>query len=156
MLASWKSLAALPVPLWRLAVATLVNRAGSMAFALMALWGTQGQGGTAAYGGQLVGAYGLGILVVAPLAGRLADRIGRVRLMRASLLASSLLLLIFPMLPMGSAALAGSFVLAVCTEAYRPASLAVITALAPEDQRRPGSILPVNSSIIIISPCFTT
>ena len=82
--------------MWVLASATLVNRAGSMVLAFFVLYLTREVGLSIRTAGLMVLLYGGGALVAAPVAGRLADRFGPIRIMRVSLFASGLVMLAFP------------------------------------------------------------
>jgi predicted MFS family arabinose efflux permease len=73
---AWRDLGKLPRELWILCAATLVNRLGTMALPFLALYLTRSLGLTAARAGAALAVYGAVALLVAPLAGRLADRRG--------------------------------------------------------------------------------
>jgi predicted MFS family arabinose efflux permease len=68
------------------------------------------------------------------------------RIMRASLLLSGALLVLFPLIPSFAATLALVFLWASIAEAYRPANLAILTALAPPGQTR--AVLALNRMAI--------
>ena len=83
-----------------------------------------------------LGLYGAGSLVVSPFLGRMADRVGHVRMMKASLLSSGLVMLAYPLARTPTSIIVATIALAVTAEAFRPASLSVLTDLAPPDQRK--------------------
>jgi MFS family permease len=84
----------------------------------------------------MLGLYGAGSVSVSPFLGRLADRIGRVRMMKASLLTSGLVLLAYPLARSEGAIVAATLAYAITAEGFRPASLSVLTDLAPPEQRK--------------------
>ena len=132
----WRGLGALPRKIWIHFAATLVNRMGSMAIPFLVLYLTKELGFTAGRAGLMLGLYGAASLTVSPFLGRLADRLGHVRVMKASLVASGLVLLAYPLAHSPREIVVATIALAVTTEAFRPASLSVLTDLAPPAQRK--------------------
>ena len=132
----WRGLGALPRKIWIHFAATLVNRMGTMAIPFLVLYLTKDAGFTAERAGLILSLYGAGSLVVSPFLGRLADRVGHVRMMKASLLSSGLVMLAYPLAHSVGAIAAVTIALAVTAEAFRPASLSVLTDLAPPEQRK--------------------
>ena len=132
----WRGLGALPPKIWIHFAATLVNRMGTMAIPFLVLYLTKDAGFTAARAGLMLSLYGAGSLVVSPFLGRLADRVGHVRMMKASLLSSGLVMLAYPLARSTGAIAVVTLALAVTAEAFRPASLSVLTDLAPPEQRK--------------------
>ena len=131
----WRDLKGLPGEVWVLFVATLVNRAGTMALPFLVLYLTRRMGYPAGRAGLVLSVYGVGALVTAPLAGRLADRVGALRVMKASLALSGLVLMAFP-LARGAWIPVATALLAVTSEAFRPASLSVISELVGPERRK--------------------
>jgi len=132
----WRGLGALPRSIWIHFAATLVNRMGTMAIPFLVLYLTKDVGFSAEHAGLMLGLYGAGSLVVSPFLGRMADRVGHVRMMKASLLSSGLVMLAYPLARTPASIVAVTVLLAVTAEAFRPASLSVLTDLAPPDQRK--------------------
>ncbi len=132
----WRGLEGLPRDLWVLAMATLINRAGTMALPFLVLYQTQHLGFTVARAGQVFAAYGLGAMVAGPLAGRLSDRIGALVLMRGSLLGSGLLMLAIPLVRGFLPFLAVTLAWALISEGFRPANLALLADLAAPERRK--------------------
>jgi MFS family permease len=90
----------------------------------------------AATAGLTLTVYGISAIIVAPLSGRLSDRLGGLRIMKLSLVVAGLMLFIFPFVD----SLAGIFALtalwAIASEAFRPPSMAIIGDLAGPQQRK--------------------
>jgi predicted MFS family arabinose efflux permease len=109
---------------------------GSMAIPFLVLYLTKDIGFTAGRAGMILGLYGAGSLVVSPFLGRLADQLGHVRMMKASLLSSGLVMLAYPLAQSFRGIVIITIALAVTAEAFRPASLSVLTDLVPPEQRK--------------------
>ena len=131
----WRRLIALPREVWVLFAATLINRAGTMALPFLVLYLTQREGLSAARAGVAITVYGLGALITSPLTGRLSDLVGSLRVMRASLLLSGLILFAFPLAEGFNTMLVLTFCFAVTGEAYRPASMAFTAEWVEPEQR---------------------
>jgi MFS family permease len=132
----WSGLKGLPSEIWVLFAATLINRAGTMALPFLVLYLTEGLGVAASRAGLVLAFYGIGSLVTAPLAGRLSDRVGPLRIMKLSLISSGALLMAFPIARDYYVLLAITTLWAVISEAFRPANMAVISDLVPPDRRK--------------------
>ncbi len=137
----WRGLAGLPREMWVLASATLVNRSGSMVLAFFVLYLTRDVGLSIRTAGLMVLVYGGGALVAAPVAGRLADRFGPIRVMRISLFASGLVMLAFPAARTLPAIVALTLALSVTAESFRPANLTIVGDLVAPGQRKPAFAL---------------
>lgn len=137
----WRSLKGLPRDVWVLAMATLINRAGTMVLPFLVLYLTQELGFSAPRAGFALAIYGVGAIIAAPLAGRLSDRIGPLPVMRASLFLAGGLLLIFPFVRGFISVLVVTFFWAVVTELFRPANLAIIADIVPADKLKPAYAL---------------
>src|SRR5215207_3786580 len=109
----WKSLKGLPRDVWVLALTSLVNRAGTMVLPFLVLYLTRELGFSAPRAGIALAVYGAGSIIVAPIAGRLTDRLGPLPIMRISLLATGLLLLVYPFISSYWAILALTLALAL-------------------------------------------
>src|SRR5262245_35139588 len=93
----YRGLRGLPAAVWIVAATTLVNRAGMMALPFIILYLTKYLGVSAALAGLAISAYGIGGLITAPIAGRIADKLGPLTVLRASLALSGTLLLLMPL-----------------------------------------------------------
>jgi MFS family permease len=132
----WKDLARLPPESWLVALATFVNRAGTMVMPFLVLYLTRDRGLPPTRAGLAIGVYGVVSLVWAPLAGRLGDRWGQLLMVKASLFTTAAVLVCIPLLHSYPALLAGLVVLALVSEPVRPATLALVSHLAPPQRRR--------------------
>ncbi|HET6231922.1 MAG TPA: MFS transporter [Longimicrobiaceae bacterium] len=132
----WRGLGGLPREVWALSAATLVNRMGTMVLPFMVLYLTRGLGFPAERAATVLLAYGAGSLVSAPLSGRLADRVGPLRVMKGSLFLTGAVLFLFPLARTLPAILALTLVWSVIAEALRPANLSVLADVAGPEQRK--------------------
>src|SRR5258706_11093166 len=132
----WRGLGGLPREVWLLFATNLINRAGMMVLAFLVLYLTRELGFSLARAGSMLGVYGASAIVFGPIGGRLSDRIGALPVMRASLIASGLVLLLFPLAKSFAAVAVMTVLWAGCAEMFRPASLAAITHVVAPEQRR--------------------
>ncbi len=132
----WSGLAGLARDSWLLALATLVNRAGTMVIPFLALHFTGNLGFSAAQAGLALAVYGIVSLLTSPFAGRLADRIGAQRILALSLTLGGLGFWALPLLRTLPQVLLGMVVLSAVSEAMRPATLALVSDLARPEHRR--------------------
>ena len=107
-----------------------------MALPFLALYLTQRMGFSAQSAGFVLTCYGLSALATAPFAGRLSDRIGPLRVMKGSLILSGVVLVFFPFVKPYALIIAATTLWSMVSEAFRPASLAIITDLVPPEQRK--------------------
>lgn len=91
---------------------------------------------SASLAGLAISAYGVGGLVTAPMAGRLADRIGPFAVMRASLALSGVIILVMPIARNFGVILALTFLWALVADAARPATMSALASAASPEQRK--------------------
>jgi MFS family permease len=132
----WSDLAGLPRDSWLLALATLVNRAGTMVIPFLALHFTRNLGFSAGQAGAALAVYWIVSLLTSPFAGRLADRVGSQRILTVSLFLGGLGFWALPLLKTMPQVVVGMVVLSAVSEAMRPATLALVSDLAPPELRR--------------------
>ena len=137
----WRSLRGLPRDLWIVAIASLVNRAGTMVLPFLVLYLTQKLGFSVPRAGFALAVYGAGSIISAPIAGRLSDHIGPLPIMQFSLIGTGLLLLIFPFVDTYEGVIALTLLWAIVSEAFRPANLAMIAEVVPAEQLKPAYAL---------------
>lgn len=132
----WRGLKALPKEVWFLCLAILVNRAGTMVLPFLTLYLTVDRGFSAGTAGLALTVYGIAAIVIAPLAGRLSDRWGGLRIIKLSLFLSGFILFIFPFVYSLYGILAITGLWALVNEAFRPPSMAIIGDLTKPAQRK--------------------
>lgn len=122
-------------------MATLINRVGTMALPFLILYLTTELGFSASRAGAIFAVYGAGSIVAAPVSGRLTDRIGPLPVMRFSLVATAVLLFVYPLVTTFAAVVAVTFFWAVATDLFRPANLVMIADIVPPEQLKPAYAL---------------
>ncbi len=132
----WKGLEGLPRDLWLICGAMLVNRAGTMVLPFLVLYLTDKEGFGVGEAGFAVTLYGIGSLVMAPVAGAVCDRIGALRVIRVSLLLSGALMFFIPLAHGRPAILGAVLCLAITAEGVRPAAMTLVTEAAPAGRNK--------------------
>ena len=132
----WRGLGGLPREVWLLFATNLINRAGMMVLPFLVLYLTSELRFPPARAAFMLAVYGASAIVFGPIGGRLSDRIGALPVMRVSLIASGLMLLIFPLARSFAAVSAMTVLWAGSAEMFRPASLAAITHVVAPAQRK--------------------
>ena len=128
------SLRALPRTAWVLFAGTFINRFGGFVVPFLTLYLTsQGYSLTAA--GLAVSAYGAGNLFASLVGGHLADRLGRRETIVLSMFCAAAAMLLLSQAHALPVIVALTFVTGLVSEAYRPASAALLTDLVPAGQR---------------------
>jgi MFS family permease len=138
---AWDDLKAIPRPVWNLAFATFVNRVGSMVLPFLVIYLTRHLGFTLTHAGFVMTLYGIGALITAPTAGHLCDKYGPVRIMKLSLLATGVLLLLMPLIGNPTLVTIAVVGLSLVAEMFRPASMAAVTQFVNPEQRKPAYAL---------------
>ncbi|HKR09273.1 MAG TPA: MFS transporter [Gemmatimonadaceae bacterium] len=137
----WRGLGGLPREVWLLFATNLVNRAGMMVLPFLVVYLTRELHFSAAQAGLAFGLYGAAAIGAGPLSGWLSDRVGALPVMRASLMLSGIIVLLYPLARTIGAVYFATFVWAACSELFRPASLAAITHVVTAEQRKPAYAL---------------
>jgi len=132
----YKGLKGLPRNVWLISIGSLINRAGTMVLPFLALYLTQGLNYSVSESGIVIASYGIGSLICAPLAGRLSDKIGSLKLMKYSLLLSGAVFLLYSFVTSYYLLIVISIVLAIISESFRPASMAFISDQTTPKQRK--------------------
>ena len=91
---------------------------------------------SASMAGLAITAYGVGGLVTAPAAGRLADRVGEFVVLRTSLALTGVILLVIPLARSIVPVLTLTFLWAVVADAARPATMSALAQAASPEQRK--------------------
>ena len=132
----WRGLRGLPSTVWLVCGSTLVNRLGTMALPFLLLYLTEAQRWSPEQAGFALMVYGAGGLVSAPLAGRLSDRVGHARILKASLLLSAFALMAIPLAASRWALFALIALWAILGQAFWPAAMALLVGQAPPEKRK--------------------
>lgn len=132
----WKGLRGLPREVWIVCAASLVNRAGTMVLPFLVLYLSRSLGLVPARAALALTLYGIAAMISGPVAGRLCDRFGSLRVMKISLFISGAILLAFPLAGTFFSILAITFVWALVSEAVRPAALTAVAEMVLPEQRR--------------------
>ncbi len=132
----WQGLSGLPATVWLVCGTTLVNRLGTMALPFLLLYLTEGRRWSAEEAGVAMMVYGAGGLVSAPLSGRLADRLGHARVLKASLLLSGAVLLAIPLAAGRPLLFLLVGVWAALGQAFWPSAMALLVGQAPPEKRK--------------------
>src|ERR1044071_3931661 len=128
------SLRALPRAAWVLFAGTFINRFGGFVVPFLTLYLT-GQGHSVTAAGLAVSAYGVGNLFASLVGGHLADRLGRRETIVLSMFCAAAAMVLLSQAHALPAIVALTFVTGLVSEAYRPASSALLTDLVPAGQR---------------------
>ena len=119
-----------------LSIATLINRAGTMVLPFIALYANQMLNASKGDSGLVLAAYGIGAFVTAPFAGKLSDKIGTMKTMKISLFCTGSFLFLYSFITNFFLFLALTFVWAILSEAFRPASMSFISSEISPDRRK--------------------
>lgn len=91
---------------------------------------------SAASAGLVLAFYGAGALITAPFVGKLSDRIGSLRVMKISLIATGFMLFLYSFVQNFYLILAVTLIWSVISEAFRPANLSLISMETSAEQRK--------------------
>lgn len=126
----------IPKNIWMLSIATLINRAGTMVLPFIALYANQILKTSKADSGLVLAVYGIGAFITAPFAGKLSDKIGTMKTMKISLVCTGSFLFLYSFITDFYMFLALTFIWAILSEAFRPASLSFISSEITSDRRK--------------------
>ncbi|MEU6425526.1 MFS transporter [Microbispora sp. NPDC046973] len=125
----------LPRPFWVLFGGTFVNRLGTMVEPFIGIYLTQARGVSLANAGLVMTMFGVGSLLSQPVAGWLADRLGRRVTLTGGMVATAVTMLALGYTTSVPGLVVGMLVLGVVVDAYRPASQAIVADLVPPEDR---------------------
>ncbi len=126
----------IPHNIWTLAIATLINRAGTMVLPFLALYATKELNVSPGSSGLVLTFYGIGAFITAPFAGRISDKIGALKVMKISLIATGIFLFLLSSIKTFETFLALTLVWAIISEAFRPASMSYISDQIEPERRK--------------------
>ncbi len=134
----WRGLKNLPRNLWMLFFTMLINRIGTMVLPFLALYLTQKVGVSIIKAGLVLTFYGIGALLTSPFLGKISDKFGALKIMKISLMVSSIFLFLFPLINGFTNILIFTLLWSIINEAFRPALLSLVSEVVSSEQRRPA------------------
>jgi len=126
----------LPGPYWWLWAGVLVNRLGGLVVPYLSIYLTERRGASVAQAGAIASLFGLGSIASGPVAGMLADRLGRRTTMTLALALAGSGMIALGYVERLELIAAGALVLGFLAECYRPAMSAAVADLVPELEDR--------------------
>lgn len=125
----------LPREVWLLCGVFLINRAGTMVVPFLSLYAIDELHFTKGQTGGILAAFGLGSVLGSYFGGKLSDRLGAIRLQQWVLTLSGAAFLLLLVLRSYSGLAAGVFLVALISDAFRPAAMASVVELTPVARR---------------------
>ncbi len=119
-----------------LATASMINRMGMMVLPFIVLYAVEELNASPSEAGIILAVYGIGSLITSPFAGKLSDKIGSVKLMEISLILTGVFLFAYSMVTDLYLFILLSFLFAVISEAFRPASMSFISNNIGSERRK--------------------
>ncbi|WP_207496709.1 MDR family MFS transporter [Aridibaculum aurantiacum] len=111
---------------WYLSLVILINRSGTMVVPFMTMYATQRLGFSITEAGIIMALFGAGAIVGAFIGGRLTDAIGFHKVQLFALFGGGLMFIVVGYLTTFPLLAAGTFVLSVINESFRPANSTAI------------------------------
>lgn len=126
---------------WYLSAVMLVNRSGTMVIPFMTMYCTQQLHFSLTQAGIVMALFGAGAIAGAYIGGRITDRFGFYIQQLTSLMLGGIMFLITGFLHTYLSLCAGTFILSLCNESFRPANAAAIAYYSePENRTRSYSL----------------
>lgn len=127
---------------WWLALITLINRAGTMVIPFLSLYLTKSLEFTLNDVAWIMSCFGLGSVAGSWLGGKLTDKIGYYKVMRASLLLTGLLFIIVQFVDTFIGFCIGIFLVMLVADTFRPAMFVALSAYSkPENKIRSVTLI---------------
>ena len=126
----------IPKDLWIIFGSTFINRMGTMGLPFLVIYLTKGLGYLPTQAGLVMTMYGASALLAAPFSGRLSDLIGPLKIMKLSLWFTGIALVLFPFAHNFWIIIAITMCWSVVSEAFRPASLSIISDIVQPEHRK--------------------
>ncbi|MEP6615992.1 MAG: MFS transporter [Ginsengibacter sp.] len=120
---------------WWLAFVMVINRSGTMVVPFMSMYLTQHVGVSIGKAGFVMSMFGTGAIIGALVGGRLTDKIGFYLIQITALVAGGIMFIILGQLHSFTAICAGTFVLALLNESFRPANSVAVAHYSKEENR---------------------
>lgn len=125
----------LPRAFWALLVGTFITRAGTFVVPLLFVYLTQTRGLSLPLAGLVVSLYGVGSVIGTLLGGAAADRLGRRVTMIGALLSGAFFMVTLGLVQSLPLIALATFALSVTSDAFRPASHALVADIVPAEHR---------------------
>jgi predicted MFS family arabinose efflux permease len=125
----------IPWPVWKISIAALVNRAGTMVLPFLSLYLVKQRGFDAGQVATLLLVFGLGSVVGSWTGGRLADRFGGIPVQIGCLATSGIAFLVLGQLREYFSILVGVFIVSALADGFRPACMVSVIHRTPEAVR---------------------
>ena len=126
-----RSFRGLPASVWMVALAALINRAGTMVLPFLGLYLVGPRGMSKVSASMILLAFGAGSVIGSYLGGRLSDRWGAIRVQEAALVGGGLGFASLPWLETPWLLGVGVLLTAALSDAFRPAAMTATAELAP-------------------------
>jgi len=120
---------------WLLALVTFINRAGAMVLPFLSLYLTKVEGYALSTTGKILLFYGIGSFLGNYLGGVLTDRIGAFRIQFLSLITTGFSFWLLSSFHSPESMAFGLFMTSLLADTFRPANMASVGVLTPEDKR---------------------
>ena len=132
----WRGLKNIPRNVWLVAFSTLINRSGTMVLPFLVIYLTKVIGVSDTRAGLALAFYGVGALFTSPFVGKLSDKIGALRVMKISLFATGVVLILFSLVKNYYGILAMILGWSIISEAFRPANMSLLSEESEPEQRK--------------------
>ena len=120
---------------WYLSLVMLINRSGTMVLPFMTIYCTQQLNFTIVQAGFIMAFFGAGSVAGAFIGGKITDKIGFHYLQAGALLAGGIMFIGISFLQTFPALAAGTFILSMCNESFRPANSTAVAFYSSEQNR---------------------
>jgi predicted MFS family arabinose efflux permease len=120
---------------WYLSLVILINRSGTMVLPFMTMYATQRLGFTITQAGFIMAAFGAGAIVGAFIGGKVTDAIGFYKVQLFALFGGGLMFIVIGYLTTFPLLAAGTFILSVINESFRPANSTAIAFYSVSSNR---------------------
>lgn len=120
---------------WWLSLVMLINRSGTMVVPFMTLYLTQSRHYPITRAGSVMAMFGAGAVCGGFLGGRLTDRFGFYNIQLAALVSGGIMFIILGQVDNYPLLMAGSFLLSMLNDSFRPANATAIAHYSKEENR---------------------
>ncbi len=132
----WRGLQNIPRNVWLVTFTTLINRSGTMVLPFLVIYMTTRINVSTGAAGLVLAFYGAGAFITAPFVGKLSDKLGSLFVMKASLILTGLIIILYSFIQNFYAILGITLLWSVISEAFRPANLSLISNETEPVQRK--------------------